>query len=174
MGIESPKPETPKRSNRSTKKAEMLSEEAASKTPTTPEKPSALPKHLTPLKHVTPLKEDLSLTPTRRARRVSSGDIGSGDVSSAPDGGIITGATPRRTPRGRRHNTSVRAEDVESALALTQGSSTPLPTLVEEEPDPTKEKEEEEAPKRGRGRPKAKPSTPSLNVISEENDELQD
>merc|ERR1712098_719198 len=124
-------------------------------------------------KHATPLKDDLSKTPTRRTRRASSSEVTSGepltpvrrsrrlsgvaaDVSSAPDGGIITGATPRRTPRGRRHNTSVRAEDVESALALTQGSSTPLPTLLEEEPEPTKEKEE--APKRGRGRPKAKPS----------------
>ena len=75
-----------------------------------------------------------------------------------------------RTPRGRRHNTSVRAEDVESALALAQGSSTPLPTLLEEEPETSRE-EEEGAPKRGRGRRKAKPSTPSLNVISEENDE---
>merc|ERR1719270_1995310 len=183
---ESPKSETPKKSNRSSRKTDLVSEEASSKTPTTPEKPSALPKHLTPLKHATPLKDDASLTPTRRTRRVSSGDIGSGepltpvrrsrrlsgaaaDVSSAPDGGIITGATPRRTPRGRRHNTSVRAEDVESALALAQGSSTPLPTLVEEEPETSRE--EEEAPKRGRGRPKAKPSTPSLNVISEENDE---
>ena len=102
---------------------------------------------------------DKVLFSARRSRRLSEAG-GSADLSSAPDGGLITGATPRRTPRTRRHNTSVRAEDVETALSLT-----PLPTLVEETGDLTP------TVKRGRGRPpkSAKTATPSLNVISEEN-----
>ena len=132
------------------------------------------------------------MTPTRRTRRVSSGDIGSGepltpvrrsrrlsgatpDLSSAPDGGLITGATPRRTPRGRRHNTSVRAEDVETALSLAS-----LPTLVEEETEAASTEPEaavtptEAGPKRrGRKPAAAKPSTPSLNIIEEESDKTE-
>ena len=102
---------------------------------------------------------DKVLFSARRSRRLSEAG-GSEDLSSAPDGGLITGATPRRTPRTRRHNTSVRPEDVETALSLT-----PLPTLVEETGDLTP------TVKRGRGRPpkSAKTATPSLNVISEEN-----
>merc|ERR1711972_429654 len=90
-------------------------------------------------------------------------------------GGIITGATPRRTPRGKRHNTSVQAEDVEAALAIAGVSQ--LPTLIEEEAD-SKTEETEEVPdqeisvtKRPRGRPSkaaSKVSSPSLNVISED------
>merc|ERR1719376_1603216 len=116
--------------------------------PATPTRASAIPKHLTPLKKVLAPKEEGQLTPTRRSRRVSSGDIGSGEpltptrrsrrlsgatnesLDSAPDGGLITGGTPRKTPltpRSRRH-TSVRPEDVESALAIAGGTprKTPL------------------------------------------------
>ena len=104
------------------------------------------------------------LTPVRRSRRLSGV---AAEVSAAPDGGIITGATPRRTPRGRRHNTSVKAEDVESALALS--ASTPLPTLVEEEPLPEPSSASEDSGVKRRGRKAApKASTPSLNVIAEE------
>merc|ERR1712128_134068 len=128
---------------------------------------------------------------TRRSRRLSSGDIGSGEpltpsrrsrrlsgsttesLDSAPDGGLITGGTPRKTPstpRSRRH-TSVRPEDVESALAIA--GAAPLPTLVEEEErEESVEKEEESEeiiPVKKRGRKTvAKPSDPSLNIISEE------
>ena len=54
---------------------------------------------------------------------------------------------------------------METALSLTSGVVTPLPTLVEETGDLTP------TVKRGRGRPpkSAKTATPSLNVISEEN-----
>jgi len=198
----SPKEIAAKRSIRPSRKAANTSltesesdVEVAAPTPSTPVKASALPKHLTPLKKVlTPKKEDLPLTPTRRSRRLSSGDVGSGEpltpsrrsrrlsgaadaMDSAPDGGLITGGTPRKTPstpRSRRH-TSVRPEDVESALEIA--GVAPLPTLIEEEEkDDTIEKEEnieerkeiqvDVAPvKRGR---KAKPSNPNLNIISEE------
>merc|ERR1711973_852070 len=140
----------------------------------------------------TPLKDDLSKTPTRRTRRASSSEVTSGEpltpirrsrrlsggaaeLNAAPDGGIITGATPRRTPRGKRHNTSVQAEDVEAALAIAGVSQ--LPTLIEEEVD-SKAEETEEVPdqeisvtKRPRGRPSkaaSMVSSPSLNVISED------
>jgi len=185
----SPK-ESPKRSTRSKTKS-LVSPEA----PATPTRASAIPKHLTPLKKVLTPKEESQLTPTRRSRRVSSGDIGSGEpltptrrsrrlsgatnenLNSAPDGGLISGGTPRKTPstpRSRRH-TSVRPEDVESALAIAGG--TPLPTLVEEEErEESINKEdviEESVPIKTRGR-KAKPSTPSLNVISEEDGAQED
>merc|ERR1719394_1919607 len=157
---ESPKVVTPRRTSKSSKKTEIASENIETKTPTTPEKASSLPKHITPLKHATPLKDDLSKTPTRRTRRASSSEVTSGepltpvrrsrrlsgvaaDLSAAPDGGIITGATPRRTPRGKRHNTSVQAEDVEAALAIAGVSQ--LPTLIEEEAD-SKAEEAEEVP----------------------------
>ena len=184
----SPK-ESPKRSTRKKTKS-LVSPEA----PATPTRASAIPKHLTPLKKVLTPKEESHQTPTRRSRRVSSGDIGSGEpltptrrsrrlsgatnenLDSAPDGGLISGGTPRKTPstpRSRRH-TSVRPEDVESALAIAGG--TPLPTLVEEEErEDSINKEdviEESVPIKTRGR-KAKPSTPSLNVISE-NDGVQE
>ena len=71
----------------------------------------------------------------------------------------------------------MRAEDVESALALA-GGATPLPTLVEEETgEESAESLEVSVVKRGRGRPakgaskelsKAKSSPSTLNVISEE------
>ena len=194
--IESPKGETPKRTSRYTKKVELSDKPVEAEVPVTPAKPSSLPKHITPLKTATPKKEEITLTPTRRTRRVSSSDLGSGepltpvrrsrrlsgvpdDLSSAPDGGLITGATPRRTPRGRRHNTSVRAEDVETALSLATGPATPLPTLVEEEQE-TASTEVEAAPstetgpkRRGRKPATAKPSTPSLNIIEEESDKSQ-
>merc|ERR1712029_838234 len=101
--------------------------------------------------------------------------MGAVELNAAPDGGIITGATPRRTPRGKRHNTSVQAEDVEAALAIAGVSQ--LPTLIEEEAD-SKTEETEEVPdqeisvtKRPRGRPSkaaSKVSSPNLNVISED------
>jgi len=181
----SPK-ESPKRTTRRTAKA-LVSPEAQE----APTMASAIPKHLTPLKKVSTPKEESQLTPTRRSRRVSSGDIGSGEpltptrrsrrlsgamaesLDSAPDGGLITGGTPRKTPstpRNRRH-TSVRPEDVESALAIAGG--TPLPTLVEEEErEDSIDKEEEikePIPVKTRGRKAvSKPSNPSLNVISED------
>jgi len=185
----SPK-ESPKRSTRSKAKS-LVSPEA----PATPTRVSAIPKHLTPLKKVLTPKEEGQLTPTRRSRRISSGDIGSGEpltptrrsrrlsgatnesLDSAPDGGLITGGTPRKTPstpRSRRH-TSVRPEDVESALAIAGG--TPLPTLVEEEEreDSLNKEEviEETIPVKTRGR-KAKPSNKSLNIISEEDGTKED
>jgi len=179
-----------KRSTRTTKK-ELSSPLAAVEVetaPTTPSKVTALPKHITPLKKiVTPRKEELPFTPTRRSRRLSSGDLGSepptptrksrrlsgaADLESAPDGGLITGGTPRKTPMTPRRHTSVRPEDVDSALAIAGGVA-PLPTLVEEdEKDITEEKiemEVEAPPISKRGRKSIKPpSNPSLNVISEE------
>jgi len=147
--------DSPMRTRQSAKKS-TASSEIIEEQPT-PSKGSALPKHLTPLKKVlTPKKEEIPVTPTRRSRRLSSGDVGSSEVStpvrrsrrlsgasetldSAPDGGLITGITPRKTPstpRNRRH-TSVRPEDIESALAIA--GPAPLPTLIEEE-----EKEEKD------------------------------
>eukprot|EP00090_Calanus_glacialis_P046970 TRINITY_DN9493_c0_g1_i2.p1 TRINITY_DN9493_c0_g1~~TRINITY_DN9493_c0_g1_i2.p1 ORF type:complete len:1298 (-),score=490.68 TRINITY_DN9493_c0_g1_i2:114-4007(-) len=186
----SPKQSPVRSTRKAAKKEGTLPLESDITSPTTPVKASALPKHLTPLKKVlTPKKEDVLLTPTRRSRRMSSGDIGSGEpltpsrrsrrlsgasesLDSAPDGGLITGGTPRTTPstpRSRRH-TSVRPEDVESALAIA--GAAPLPTLVEEEEKEDsveKEIEEEVVPVKKRGRkPAPKPSTPSLNIIAEE------
>merc|ERR1711892_622837 len=176
---------------RSTRRAAKTTTSPTSEAPITPVKASALPKHLTPLKKIlTPKKEDGPLTPTRRSRRLSSGDIGSGEpltpsrrsrrlsgsttesLDSAPDGGLITGGTPRKTPstpRSRRH-TSVRPEDVDTALAIA--GAAPLPTLVEEEERDDsvdqEEIEEEVAPVQKRGKRTVKPSSPSLNIISEE------
>merc|ERR1712058_74543 len=75
---ESPKVITPRRTSKSSKKTEIASENIETKTPTTPDKASSLPKHITPLKHATPLKDDLSKTPTRRTRRASSSEVTSG------------------------------------------------------------------------------------------------
>ena len=172
-----PSPVTPRRSSRSSRKVDLSLEEVELKTPTTPDKISALPKHLTPLK-------DDAKTPTRRTRRSSATEGSSEQVRTpvrkstrlsgastefmtAPDGGLISGATPRRTPRSRRHNTSVRAEDVETALA---GTNTPLPTLVEDV-ESEEAVSENLAPRRGRGRgskSSAAASVTSLDVISEE------
>ena len=174
-----PSPVTPRRSSRSSRKVDLSLEEVELKTPTTPDKISAIPKHLTPLK-------DDAKTPTRRTRRSSATEGSSEQVRTpvrksrrlsgastefitAPDGGLISGVTPRRTPRSRRHNTSVRAEDVETALA---GSNTPLPTLVEDvESEAPEAVSESLAPRRGRGRgskSSAAGSVTSLDVISEE------
>ena len=178
-------PITPRRSSRSSRKVDISLEEVDLKTPLTPETISAIPKHLTPLKQATPLKEDAK-TPTRRTRRVSTSDASSDqpltpvrrsrrlsgvsvELSSAPDGGLISGATPRRTPRSKRHNTSVKAEDVETALATSAGSITPLPTLVEDvETDDSEAPTEDPPPKRGRGRGSKSTAVASLDVISEE------
>jgi len=76
--------------------------------------------------------QELPLTPTRRSRRLSGS--GMSDTESAPDGGLITGITPRATPstpRSRRH-TSVKAGDVEAALVLA-GNISSLPPVLEEE-----------------------------------------
>ena len=185
-------PITPKRASRSSRTVDISLEEVDPKLPTTPERLSAIPKHLTPLKKATPTKE-AAKTPTRRTRRVSASESGSEqpvtpvrrsrrisgvsaeDLSSAPDGGLISGVTPRRTPRSRRHNTSVTPEDVEIALSNTLGSITPLPTLVEdvetEGSEDTEGLAEDKSPKRSRGRTRkaaAAASTPTLDVISEE------
>ena len=137
---------------KSTASSEIIEEQL------TPFKGSALPKHLTPLKKVlTSKKEEIPVSPTRRSRRLSSGDVGSSEVStpvrrsrrfsgasetldSALDDGLITGVAPRKTPstpRNRRH-TSVRPEDFESALAIA--GPAPLPTLIEEEEKDEKHK----------------------------------
>ena len=185
-------PSTPKRASRSSRTVDISLEEVESKPPATPERLTAIPKHLTPLKQATPSKESAK-TPTRRTRRVSASESGSEqpvtpvrrsrrisgvsaeDLSSAPDGGLISGATPRRTPRSRRHNTSVSAEDVETALSNTLGSITPLPTLVEdvetEGSEDTAASADDKTPKRSRGRPRKSATaaaTPTLDAISEE------
>eukprot|EP00092_Neocalanus_flemingeri_P083538 GFUD01104869.1.p1 GENE.GFUD01104869.1~~GFUD01104869.1.p1 ORF type:complete len:2801 (+),score=928.21 GFUD01104869.1:744-8405(+) len=186
----SPKDSPVRKTSRASKKEANKSltgtdEETETVLPATPLKASALPKHLTPLKKVlTPKKDEAPLTPTRRSRRLSSGDLGSGEpltpsrrsrrlsgaaetLDSAPDGGLITG-TPRKTPstpRSRRH-TSVRPEDVETALAVA--GAAPLPTLLEEEEREDSVEKEEIVQVQKRGRKSAKPSNPSLKIISEE------
>ena len=70
---ESAEKKTPRKSGR--KKKEDVS------TPSSPA--SALPKHMTPLKQAaTPATDEVKTTPTRRTRRVSSGDVGSTESST--------------------------------------------------------------------------------------------
>ena len=93
-------------------------------------------------------------------------------VSRLPDDGTITSDTPQRTPRGRHHNTSILAEDMEPAFALP--ASTPLPNFVGEEPMPEQSSASEDSGIKRTVR-KAAPnaSTPSLNVIAEEGSSVE-
>merc|ERR1719153_1439417 len=88
---------------------------------------------LTPTKKASSaLETTLPLTPTRRSRRISGA---APELGVAPDGGLITGGTPRKTPstpRSRRH-TSVKAADVEVALGIPGLNTTALPIVPEDE-----------------------------------------